>query len=76
MGVHTAPFPAAPAEGGDRGTGWDLVQREGGRERPRGIAGLRQPSGNGDEGGYLGGAGGICSSVGELSMIRTKSLSM
>lgn len=40
------------------------------------VAGPRQPSGGGDKGGYLGGPGGICSSVGEVSMIRTSSRSM
>lgn len=49
--------------------------REGGCE-PYWVVGLRQASGDGGEEGYLGGAGGICSSVGEVSMIRTSSRSM
>lgn len=40
------------------------------------VAGPHQPSRDGDKGGYLGGPGGICSSVGEVSMIRTSSRSM
>lgn len=50
----------------------------GGREgvSPVRAMGPRQPSRGGSEEDYLGVPGGICSNVGEVSMIRTRSRSM
>lgn len=46
------------------------------RPSPDWAAGLCQPSQGVGEEGYLGASGGICSRVGEVSMIRTSSRSM
>ena len=48
---------------------------EGGRQ-PHWLVGRRQPFWGQGEAGYLGVPGGICSSVGEVSMIRTSNRSM
>lgn len=78
IGVQRVPLLATLMEAGGRGASDDnggqtaaclgRVSSAGGR--------ARQPCLGRDEEGYLGGPGGICSSVGEVSMIRTSSRSM
>lgn len=65
MGVHTAAHQQPQLRGGDRGTGWDLVQRErrGGAAVTWGAGSAPKPQEWGDEEGW--GERGICSSVGE-----------
>lgn len=75
--VQRVPLLATLMEAGGRGASDNGGQTAACLGRVSSAGGRARQSCLGrDEEGYLGGSGGICSSVGEVSMIRTSSRSM